>query len=680
MQTKQMTISQQAMKYHAIGYSVIPVKQDKRPALASWKKYQDDQASIDEVAKWFKDDKTNIGIVTGKVSGITVIDIDTKSGQADEMLAKFPPTLTVQTPSKGYHLYYQYAEGFTVSANAYAQFPNVDLRGDTGYVVAPPSKTEKGEYKIIKNIPLALFPIHLFPQKKIKLSITEQTTANNGSRNTTLASFIGKLLQATKQEEWESEVYPAGQRANLTYKPPLAEDEVRATFESIMKKEIQRRSELIVSPLQMEDGSMSEPTVVKLHRNKSNTPHSNMANVIAVLGQHPYYKDTIKYNVFKQEIEYNNKTLEDSDLYKIQHFLQTQVELPNIGKEAVFAGVLHYATKNSYDEAQDWLKSLVWDNTPRLLEWLPRTTHVENDEYHQTIGANWLMGMIKRIMIPGCQWDYMLVVTGAQGVRKTSMFRIIGGKWYKSYTGGIDSKDFYLALRGCMLLDLDEGATLYRSEAIKIKSIITETHDEYRAPYDRIMKKYPRRFVFSMSTNDATPFQDVTGNRRYWVLDIPNQTIDTEWLEENRDQLFAEAYHYFKNKMNIQAVPMEIAEEKQQQHLVDDSWTDLVGEEVRRSADYCEGSEDYSTTIQEIFSLVFPNESNIRLDKRIEMRMGNIFRKELGLEKKQKMVDGVRKNRYYINDKKLKELKNNNAKKVESINDFDEAEQGEMEF
>lgn len=663
------------MQLAVAGFSIMPVGADKRPLLKTWKPYQTKAAGESQIEKWWEQfPNANIGVITGKVSGITVIDVDTyKGGKADQ----FPKTFTVQTGNGGLHLYYKYSEGLTISANAYPDMPGIDIRNDGGYVVGPYSVTnysdphthehKGGEYIIIDNRDPAAFPSALFPKVKVSRKLSSLVGVGSGGRNDSIASFTGKLLKMSAEKDWEKEVWPAVERVNETYKPPLPKAELRATFDSIKTKEQVQRANLIVSPMQLDSGE-----AVKLRKSASNVSFKDMANVLLVLEQHPYYKGTIKYNDFRQEIEYNGKPIEESDLFKIQYFMQTSANLNGIAKEAVYAAVHHYAHLNRYDEAQDWLKSLHWDGKPRLHEWLAKTIHVEADAYHAGVGAQWFLGMIRRIMVPGCTFDYVLVFIGCQGTGKTSMFRILGGPWYKSYTGAVDNKDFYLALRGAMIMDLDEGASLTRSDAIKIKSVITETHDEYRAPYDRLMKKYPRRFVFSMSTNDDEPFRDITGNRRYWVVQS-DEKVNFAWLEENRDQLFAETYDAFVNKRELPAMQWEEAEKTQQRHMADDSWTEPIRETLQKNDSFCKGDESFFTTVVDVYSRTFPYAPLERLGRAQEMRVGAILRR-LGLGKRQVSTQGKRKMHWVFTSAAAEELKKENIESTKDI--FDEYESG----
>lgn len=660
-----------AMEYLERGYSILPVGDDKRPLLKTWKYLQDEAPTEDEVTRWLKQwPEMNIGIVTGKVSNLTVLDLDVGHATSTPM-TEFPETLTHGTPSGGIHLLYEYQPGFTVSANAYAQYPYTDMRSDSGYIVAPPSSTPKGEYTVIKDLPLEPFPVHLFPQQKPKKTLTEITGAKIGNINDTLASLTGRLLHAEHDEtKWQTDVLPAIKIISKTFTPPPFDKEILTVFNSIAKKEKQRRSALTTATPVIIDGKETGDEM-KIMKNRSGIPYCNMSNVVAVLDAHPDFKSKIRYNLFRQEIEIDGVPLEDNHIINVQHALQTKFQLHNIGKEAVYSALIHCAYSNVYDEAKDWLTGLKWDGEQRLFNWLSSATNVEDNAYNRGVGTQWFIQIADRIMNPGCIADYMIVLVGPQGIGKSSLFQIIGGKWYKPFTGNVENKDFYLTLRGALIIDLDEGATLYKAEALKMKTIITQKEDEFRAPYDRVPKKFPRRFVFSMSTNSIEPFRDETGNRRYWAVDL-DSVVNFKWLEENREQLFAESLYWLQNKTaDVPQVPKEEAERIQESHLPDDSWTDLVVDEVRKSDDYCEGDPDYNTTIPELFSRIFPNETLMRLDKKQEIRIGNILRNKLGLEKRQKMIDGERKNRYYISENRLKLLQSRNATKTK--NNLDEA-------
>jgi hypothetical protein len=147
-----------ALKYHAMGFSIFPVNPlTKRPAIASWKKYQTNLATTEEIVQWFeRDHHKGIAIATGDISNLFVVDLDKyKPGYDDSVVDRFFPdsliTPIAETMHKGQHLYFRNPKNkLTILANA---FPGIDYRGNGGYVVAPPTTNEKGEsYKWIVDI------------------------------------------------------------------------------------------------------------------------------------------------------------------------------------------------------------------------------------------------------------------------------------------------------------------------------------------------------------------------------------------------------------------------------------------------------------------------------------------------------------------------------------------------
>jgi len=136
----------QVKKYLTAGYSVFPVRHDKRPYF-SWEPYQHRKPTRDELNSWWgakgKYAKSNVAIVTGKVSNLTVVDIDSKEGE--KAIQQYVPldiqTPLVMTPRGGYHIYFQHEAEIR---NKTQFLKDCDIRSEGGYVVAPPSKNGSG--------------------------------------------------------------------------------------------------------------------------------------------------------------------------------------------------------------------------------------------------------------------------------------------------------------------------------------------------------------------------------------------------------------------------------------------------------------------------------------------------------------------------------------------------------
>lgn len=161
-----------ALKYlNDLGFSVIPVRpMDKKPNLIKWDAYKDRKPTEDEIRSWWaKWPTANVGIVTGKVSGISVIDIDTQ--EAEEALFQIIPetitTPTETTPRGGKHLFFAYDQ--RIPSVASKVFKGVDTKSDGGMVVVAPSIRPEGKYAWIEGLKPGQVEFDSFPEAYIAL-------------------------------------------------------------------------------------------------------------------------------------------------------------------------------------------------------------------------------------------------------------------------------------------------------------------------------------------------------------------------------------------------------------------------------------------------------------------------------------------------------------------------------
>ncbi len=229
-----------------LGWSIIPVGINKKP-LFEWKKYQNERASSDQIVEWFeKYPNANIAVVTGRISNLTIIDIDPRHDGTDEAF-KDIQTIKSKTGGGGWHLYFEYEEG---TQNHSGIKPGIDVRSEGGFAVLPPSDHESGnnyEWLVApdQNVlaPLPEFVNDWIGESKSKNS-SEQSNWNNevlngvgeGKRNESAASVAGKLLARFPIKEWETEAWQHFRNWNSQNKPPLAEDELHTVFNSIKGK------------------------------------------------------------------------------------------------------------------------------------------------------------------------------------------------------------------------------------------------------------------------------------------------------------------------------------------------------------------------------------------------------------------------------------------------------------
>jgi len=234
--TNKKSILQAALDYQAKGFSVIPVGSDKKP-LIKWGEFQKRTASPIEIQEWIKKyPDMNIAIVTGKVSGVVVVDIE-KGGSSEG----YPPTVTAKSGGDGVHLYYKHP-GYEVPNGARVR-ELTDIRGDHGYCLAAPSVSTKGEYEWIispddsdfSDWPVWITKTATQKEDTDKKWLSAKDGVTQGSRNETGASMAGKIISSTAPELLESIGWEQFKVWNTKNTPPLSEKELKNVWESIKK-------------------------------------------------------------------------------------------------------------------------------------------------------------------------------------------------------------------------------------------------------------------------------------------------------------------------------------------------------------------------------------------------------------------------------------------------------------
>lgn len=234
--------------YKDNGFHLLPVGKNKRPVTNSWAEYQKRQPTPDELEEWFQEQAYNIGIVTGKPSGVIIVDVDVIKGGDPEPYKDC--VCYAKTVNGGYHFYYAWTEGIIGTTGV---LPGVDLRSDGNYVVAPPSIGLNAEGKPAEYVwmtePLGEVELQPFPKglfldslvtKRPKLDFNEPITS--GGRNAAVTSFIGSLIGAIPQGEWDRLVLPAAIGYNKAKcEPPQEDFEVVNTYKSLVQKELRKR-------------------------------------------------------------------------------------------------------------------------------------------------------------------------------------------------------------------------------------------------------------------------------------------------------------------------------------------------------------------------------------------------------------------------------------------------------
>lgn len=235
-----MTVNELATEYVNNGWSVLPVRpEEKRPYMTNWLQYTKTRAPMATVENWFNHlSGAGIGVVTGRISNMIVLDIEADCPYPiEDLLKRYPTQMIARSGGGGWHLFYQYPTNQSRVSNRVKIFEGADLRADGGFIVLPPTMHPSGSrYEWVKKGPLGAFPVALLDLKtrtpvQGEGWITEALRGvSEGARNDTCARLAGYFFKKGVTADIVETLLLDWNERN---EPPMPAREVRSTIKSI---------------------------------------------------------------------------------------------------------------------------------------------------------------------------------------------------------------------------------------------------------------------------------------------------------------------------------------------------------------------------------------------------------------------------------------------------------------
>ena len=212
------------------------------------------------------------------------------------------------------------------------------------------------------------------------------------------------------------------------------------------------------------------------------------------------------------------------------------------------------STDRKFNPARDYLDNLpAWDGVERIPTLLIDTFQADDTEYVRAVTKKTLTALVARIYEPGTKFDTMLVLSGDQGIGKSSFFKdLIGPEYFSDTLSLTDMNDKTGAekLQGYLIIEVAELAGMKKADIEKVKSFLSTSDDKYRPSYGHVVESHPRQCIIVGTVNGKEQgfLRDITGNRRFWVVKLhqSEQRVNFHFSDADRQQIWAEAKHYYE--------------------------------------------------------------------------------------------------------------------------------------
>ncbi|WP_283591337.1 virulence-associated E family protein [Clostridium butanoliproducens] len=319
---------------------------------------------------------------------------------------------------------------------------------------------------------------------------------------------------------------------------------------------------------------------------------STISNFLLIIENEPLLKGKIAYNEFSNRAvvigqlpwrsKDNNSDWNDTDDSGLREFIEKYYNISSTAK-CSDALVLSFE-KHSFHPIKEYLNGLLWDGVKRVDTLFIDYLGAEDSSYVRTVTKKILVAAVARVFNPGCKFDNMPVLSGPQGLGKSTIIKKLGREWYSDSLTTVNGKEAYEQLQGVWLLEMGEMMATKKADIEATKHFLSKTEDIYRVAYGRRTSRFPRQCVFVGTTNDREFLRDKTGNRRFWPIDVgvnkPGKSVWSDFNKYEIDQVWAEAIEMWKQgePLYLSGEEEKEAQKQQEAHSEESAKAGLIQE------------------------------------------------------------------------------------------------------
>jgi predicted P-loop ATPase len=602
-----------ALHYAEQGLPVFPCRNEptnpkEHKAPLTKHGFKDAKTDATAIRRWWgRWPNALIGMPTGKVTGIAVLDLDNKKGK-DGFAAVLDwqqrTPVIARTPSGGAHLYFKNTEGLYCSDSKIA--PGVDTRADGGYAIVPPSPG----YTWVNGSDFATLPPWPDDLRLPERGLVERTTG--GKPEAPLALVAAALAVIPNDDlgwsDWNrigmatwraTKGSDDGLTAFLGWSGKSKKFDEGATRERWRHFASSPPTELGAGTLFYEANeadsgwrlravaAMGFPDISENGALKRSMPNTKVALAkLGVESRHDLFK--LRYLVNGHELENFIGDVSDPALLRLREIIYERFGF-DPSTETVHTAVMTLANHHRFHPVCDYLDRLQWDGVPRIDRWLITYGGTKDDEYTRAVGALVLVAAVRRVRTPGCKFDEMLVLENPeQGTNKSQALQVLAveREWFSDNLPlGLAARETIEALSGHWIVEVSELQGMRKSDIEKVKAFLSRDTDRARTAYARTVTEARRQCIIIGTTNSDKYLRDLTGNRRIWPIRV--ERFDLEALKRDRDQLWAEAAAREAGGCSIR-LPEELwaaAAAEQQERVVDNPFLSVLDSVLREKDD-----------------------------------------------------------------------------------------------